>query len=96
MKTWRDSQKTRARWAETAPASSSVHGPDHADILLSISRRLINAVKVKNILQIEAGMEMMALALSISSEVRNIDLSMAIGFISLPEQWGFSRIGSRC
>jgi hypothetical protein len=46
--------------------------------MLTISRRLITAAKVKNILQIEAGMEMMALALSISSEVCTIDCRMAI------------------
>jgi hypothetical protein len=38
----------------------------------------MDVVKAKNVLHIEAGMEMMALALSISSEVCNIGLFKAV------------------
>jgi hypothetical protein len=48
--------------------------------VLGISRRLIDVVKVRNIVHIEAGMQMMALALSISSEVCNVDSFKVMNF----------------
>lgn len=79
LKTWSDRQRTRAQLSETVVFSpSSVNGRDQADIVLTISRRLMDVVKAKNVLHIEAGMEMMALALSISSEVCNIGLFKAV------------------
>ena len=48
---------------------SYVNGQNPADITLTLSRRLITVVRVKNILHIEAGLEMIALAMAISSEV---------------------------
>jgi hypothetical protein len=80
LKTWRDSQTTRAQYSETVPTPSSVNGQDHADIVLGISRRLMHVVKVRNIVHIEAGMQMMALALSISSEVCNVDSFKVMNF----------------
>jgi hypothetical protein len=38
-------------------------------IALKLSKRLIGVAKVKNVLHIEAGLEMIALAMAISSEV---------------------------
>lgn len=69
LKTWRDREKTREQYSRTAPAESSGDGQDSVDIALSLSRRLIAVVKLKSILHIEAGMEMIALAMAISSEV---------------------------
>jgi hypothetical protein len=42
------------------------------DITLTLSRRLIAGVRVKNILHIEAGLDMVALAIAISSKVSYI------------------------
>jgi hypothetical protein len=72
LKTWGDRQTTRTQYFETLSTPSSINEQDHADVVLTISRRLIDVVKVKNILHIEAGLEMIALAMAISSEVRNI------------------------
>jgi len=80
LKTWRDSQTTRAQYSETVPTPSPVNGQDNGDIVLGISRRLIDVVKVRNIVHIEAGMQMMALALSISSEVCNVDSFKVMNF----------------
>ena len=53
----------------TSPMPSYVNGQNPANITLTLSRRLIAVVRVKNILHIEAGLEMIALAMAISSEV---------------------------
>lgn len=71
IKTWRDREKTRTQYIQTAQIPSSVDQQDPADVALTLSRRLIAVVKVKNILHIEAGLEMIALAMAISSEVGN-------------------------
>lgn len=47
----------------------SVVGRNNADIAFNLSRRLITVNKFKNILYIESGLEMVALAMAISSEV---------------------------
>jgi hypothetical protein len=72
LKTWGERQTTRAKYSEEVSTPLSITGQDHADVALTISRRLIDVVKVKNILHIEAGLEMIALAMAISSEVCNI------------------------
>ena len=55
---------------------ASDEGRNAASIALAISQRLIVVVKFKNILYIEAGLEMLALAMDIFSEVRsNIPIS---------------------
>ena len=48
---------------------SYVNGQNPANITLTLSRRLIAVVRVKNILHIEAGLETIALVMAISSEV---------------------------
>jgi hypothetical protein len=72
LKTWGDREPTRAQYAESASTPSFANGQDQADVVLTISRRLLDLVKVKKILRIEAGLEMIALAMAISSEVCNI------------------------
>jgi hypothetical protein len=69
LKTWGEREKTRAQYSceATHPLSDR---KDPAAVALSLSRRLITVFKAKNILNIEAGMDMIALAMAISSEVR--------------------------
>lgn len=69
LKTWRDRKSTRLQCIDTAPAASSVEGRDLASVALTVSKRLIEVHKFKNVLNIEAGLEMMALAMTICSEV---------------------------
>jgi hypothetical protein len=69
LKTWGDREKTRAQYSSEATHLSSYDGRDPAGVVLALSRRLITVFKSKNILNIEAGMEMIALAMAISSEV---------------------------
>jgi hypothetical protein len=40
--------------------------------MLKISRRLVDVAKLKNLLCIEAGLEMIALAMAISSQACNV------------------------
>jgi hypothetical protein len=72
LRTWRDREKHRAEYSRTAPTPSTADGRNPPDVALALSRRLIAVVKVKNILHIEAGLEMIALAMAISSEVSHI------------------------
>lgn len=74
IKTWGDRERIRTQYIQTAQIPSSVDQQDPADVALTLSRRLIAVVKVKNILHIEAGLEMIALAMAISSEVGNTDI----------------------
>jgi hypothetical protein len=55
---------------------------------LTITRRLIDGVKVKNIVNIELGLEMIALAMAISSEVCNIGSFKKIKLIWLRKNDG--------
>ena len=66
-KTWAEREKTRTQYFSFSPSLSDRKDP--AGIALSLSRRLISVVKAKNVLNIEAGLEMIALAMAISSEV---------------------------
>ena len=82
MKTWGNRENTRTKYSQIAVASSS-DGQDAAGIALTLSRRLITVVNVKNIHHIEAGLEMIALAMAISSEVRVVNLFKILWFIFL-------------
>lgn len=83
LKTWGEREKTRSQYSTEATDISS-GGKDPADAALALSRRLITVIKAKNIINIEAGMEMIALGMAISSEVRddNILFCNRIMFIS--------------
>jgi hypothetical protein len=87
LRTWEEREKKIAQYSIIAPPSSSVDGQEPADVALALSKRLIAAVKVKNILNIETGLEMIALAIAISSEVCIVailtNLKKPIRFISL-------------
>jgi len=67
LKTWAEREKTRTQYFSFSPSLSDRKDP--AGIALTLSRRLISVVKAKNVLNIEAGLEMIALAMAISSEV---------------------------
>jgi hypothetical protein len=74
LKTWRDREKAKEQYFQARDegkdaTQSHDERNDAASIALAISRRLIAVVKFKNILYIEAGLEMLALAMAISSEV---------------------------
>jgi len=74
LRTWRDREKHRAEYSKTTPNPLTADGQNPPDVALTLSRRLIAVVKVKNILHIEAGLEMIVLAMAISSEVSRISL----------------------
>jgi hypothetical protein len=59
----------RAQYSLTAQTPGLGGRLEPANIALALSRRLVAVVKVKQIVNIEAGLEMMALALTISSQV---------------------------
>jgi hypothetical protein len=65
-------------YSKTTSILSSVHRHDCANVTLTLSRRLIAVDKVKDILRIEAGLEMIALAMVISSQVRTIQVFFEI------------------
>jgi hypothetical protein len=73
LKTWGDREKAMAQFINKSP-TLLVNGQDTAGIALSLSRHLIAAIEVKNIVRIETGLEMIALAIAISSEVCNVDM----------------------
>lgn len=72
MKTWGDREKNKSQYFETVQSHSSATGLNSADITMNLSRRLVTVVKVRDIVNIEAGLEMIALAMIISSEVCKI------------------------
>lgn len=83
MKTWRVRKEARAEYSHTATTPSTVDGGGVAGVALTLSKRLIAVVKVKDVLHIETGLEMIALVMAISSEVRNIDSFQGLSFSSL-------------
>lgn len=73
LKTWGERDETRTECSQKSFAKVSIVGQDSAGITMLLSRRLIAVVKAKNIIHIEAGLEMMALALAICSEVSDVE-----------------------
>jgi hypothetical protein len=70
LKTWADREETRSAYALTAQQSvSNKVQADAAEVALTLSRRLIAILRAKKVMNMEAGLEMMALAITISSEV---------------------------
>ena len=67
-KTWGDRERTKLQYFSNGPTKAS-DWRDLAAITLTLSRKLITVVRAKSILNIEAGLEMIALAIAISSEV---------------------------
>ena len=67
---------------------TNVDAGEPAIVALDLSRRLMNVNKVKSILHIEAGIEMIALAMLISSEVCMMTYSNFSYFFSLSVRMG--------
>ena len=68
LKTWGDCKRMKLQYFGNGPTKAS-DWKDLAAITLTLSRKLITVVRAKSILNIEAGLEMIALAMAISSEV---------------------------
>ena len=86
LKTWAERENTMTQYSSEVTHLSS-DSKDTAGVVLSLSRRLITVVKARNIVNIEAGLEMVALAMAISSEVCGYGL-LKIILISLPKNNG--------
>jgi hypothetical protein len=69
LRTWRDREKNRAEYSRRVPTPAAVGHQNPAEVALTLSKRLIAVSKVKNILHIEEGLELIALVMAISSEV---------------------------
>ena len=75
LKTWGEREKTRAQYSSDSTQTSSVgKSSDGRNPSLDLAREFITMVKAKNIVNIEAGMEMIALGMAISSEVCGNDI----------------------
>ena len=70
LKTWEEHERTKLQYFSNRPIKSSDWN-DPAAMVLTLSRQLITIVKAKNVLNIEAGTEIIALRMAISSEVRS-------------------------
>lgn len=67
-------------------------GQEPAPVTLTLSRRLIAVAKFKKVLNIEAGLEMLALGISIASEVCEICSGMILFLYSSLEFGGIPGI----
>jgi hypothetical protein len=73
--------------------TSSMVQADAAEVALTLSKRLIAILKVKKVMNVEAGLEMIALALTISSEVCRCSLQPILFIYLNLELWGIPGIG---
>lgn len=78
LKTWDARERTKAEYFKTDPIPTTVDGQNNAKVAFTLSKRLIAVAKIKDVLHIEAGLEMIALAMAISSEVRVFQSSKMI------------------
>jgi hypothetical protein len=69
LRTWGDRDKTMSQYSSLVASLPPATAQKPADVALNLSRRLIDVMKLKSITQIEAGLELIALAMAISSEV---------------------------
>ena len=74
LRTWGEREKQRAEFYQSSITTSNINIEEPAHVALNLSRRLMNGARVKSILHIEAGIEMLALAMLISSEVHYHDI----------------------
>jgi hypothetical protein len=66
---WGERKKTRAIHADNFSTPSSSECQDPGGVVLSLSRRLLAVGKLKKILNLETGLEMIACGIAICSEV---------------------------
>lgn len=91
LKTWADRDQTWSRYSASAQLSGSDHRQeDAAGVALTLSRRLIAIMKAKKLLNIEAGLEIMALGVTIASEVCQICQGVSFYIDSIVEFRGIS------
>jgi hypothetical protein len=69
LKIWGDRKNARAHYSSLGSTTLSVDGKDPAGVALILLRRLIATGKMKKILNIESGLEMIAAGMAICSEV---------------------------
>jgi hypothetical protein len=75
LRVWREREQASDDYFKMNPTLVSDEMHDPAGIALSLSKSLIEVVKIRNVVNIEAGLEMIALAMAISSEVISVNLS---------------------
>jgi hypothetical protein len=85
LKIWGEREKTRAQYISNGPTSSS-DLKDPAGVALTLSRRLIAILGEKKIVNIEAGLVLIALGLAISSEVCYDDFIPSYPLNFFPEE----------
>jgi hypothetical protein len=73
LRTWAARETTKTEYFQTNLIPSTIDGQRNASVTLTLSKRLIAVSKIKDVLHIEAGLEMIALAMAISSEVCAVD-----------------------
>jgi hypothetical protein len=71
MKTWATRKNKSQYYRNNTPASSS-DGMDPIGVALTLSRRMLSILKEKRIINIQAHLEMIALGITMCSEVRFI------------------------
>jgi hypothetical protein len=81
LKAWGNRENRKIEYSETADIPSSSNRLDSAGITYNLSKRLLSLAKMKDIVNIEAGFVMMALALAICSEVCEICLFLSTASI---------------
>jgi len=84
LKTWADRHRTMVEYSQqTFPTPSTTDNGGVAGAAINLSKRLIAVTKSKNVHHIESGLEMIALAMVISAEVRNIGSFQDMSFFLL-------------
>ena len=68
MKTWA-ARNNKGQYYPNDPTVSSLDGKDTIGVALTLSRRMVSILKQKRIINIEAHFQMIALGLTICSEV---------------------------
>lgn len=78
LKTWGGRQRNRTLYSEITDTPSSANQLDSVGVALHLSKRLVASAKLRSILNIETGLEMVALAVIICSEVGDIYILLTI------------------
>jgi ABC-type uncharacterized transport system permease subunit len=89
LRIWADRHKTMVEYSQqTFSSPSTTDNGGVAGASINLSKRLIAVTKSKNVHHIESGLEMIALAMVISAEVRNIDSFQICLFFTLLQNNG--------
>ena len=74
LRTWGEREKQRAKFYQSSITMLNINIEEPAHVALNLSWRPKTGARVKSILHIKAGIEMLALAMLISSEVHYHDI----------------------